>query len=357
MTDDQKEFVALAEEIIARITESHKDPVSNSWPIFGVEGSAPNCWWHDLTGMSKSLEILRRRIQPREEGKPWNYPAFLVTELSANHPPKDITTESLFSKHLARLREVLREKDYIGYMVMLTRDPLVNNSDKIRPLSTLFQYPALNPETNKFEGLEYKIHPDINEYTEYAVTILRRWIRVMSMQPGLADTFRDSPGGCPNENESSTVDKPSQVNLSKWALATEDGQTWHLCHERPKGWWLSGKVDIPASRCRRLAQNFIEEGGALTKTQAIDLLGDSGVTRQKVWDSTVKPAMRDLRRVVKKAIGRIAKCDPKNIADPFPYNKTETTYRAAIDTGTVVKDEDPPNRLRFRSSSFGHESP
>jgi hypothetical protein len=186
MTDDQKEFVALAEEIIARITESHKDPVSNSWPIFGVEGSAPNCWWHDLTGMSKSLEILRRRIQPREEGKPWNYPAFLVTELSANHPPKDITTESLFSKHLARLREVLREKDYIGYMVMLTRDPLVNNSDKIRPLSTLFQYPALNPETNKFEGLEYKIHPDINEYTEYAVTILRRWIRVMSMQPAMA---------------------------------------------------------------------------------------------------------------------------------------------------------------------------
>ena len=98
-------------------------------------------------------------------------------------------------------------------------------------------------------------------------------------------------------------------------------------------------------------------GGAVTKIQAIELLQDSGVTRQTVWDSTVIPGMRDLRQVVKEAIRRIVKCGVKDIDDPFPYDRTATRYRVAIDVGTVVKDEDSPNRLRFRSSSFGHESP
>jgi hypothetical protein len=242
--------------------------------------------------------------------------------------------------------------------VMVTRDTITRLAH-IQTIVTVIRDSRGAPE--------FKIDPEIDGFKTHAVAILQSWIRDMLRPITLSSenaqdswTLARPPSICPTENQVATVGKPRQVNLSKWALAMEDGQRWHLYHcellKREYVWKLSGKVDISNGRCCKLARRFVELKGAVTKNEATELLQDYGATSQEVWSGTVGPAIRDLGKVVRIAIGRVAKCDTTIIANPFPYNKPRQRYVAAIDVGTAVQDEAKPSRLRYCSSSFDQKS-
>jgi len=122
------------------------------------------------------------------------------------------------------------------------------------------------------------------------------------------------------------------IKLDKWgvALVYADTPTWSLFHLSDYVWRRSCGLHIPPQIQVQLAQLFIENGGCVTRKQAVDLFRPNyhGIRDGELMRSTVTPNLRKLRRTIKNAIKKVSKCE--NVANPIPWDSAYKCWRAQV---------------------------
>jgi hypothetical protein len=161
-----------------------------------------------------------------------------------------------------------------------------------------------------------------------------------------------------------TGGKPDHVKsaprFSQWAIGIENSRVWHVFQKIGDDWRHKGRLGKPAEgKGRRgkpaegLQENlllaFAAGGGLLEREESIEIAKKTSKKREyKSLLALVRPEMSRLRFLIKESI-EIPKDSKGKRSDPLPWEGSSKCWRAKIQIGYAVLDDDSGRGLRFKT--------
>jgi hypothetical protein len=163
--------------------------------------------------------------------------------------------------------------------------------------------------------------------------------RRAGQEGGTGDSGHQREGSQPATNPRRTT---GDFRLENWALAIEHGDAWHIFRKFGSAWRHHGRAEgLARGRQEQLLGLLADNGGFLSDYEAVKWV------RATFSDHDRKQIMK----IIKPELSRLRKFIRRNLnvtgarVDPLPRDKHARGWRAVVQIGYAVKNDD--GRLEF----------
>lgn len=170
-------------------------------------------------------------------------------------------------------------------------------------------------------------------------------------EPNSSEPQSSEAGDPKKSNETTSEIKPK---LRNWAVGF-DGLSWHLFHFRHRRWEHRRKIKFPQGNVHFLMRCLLEQGGAMSQSDARDALKHRYLEADPdSMRKVITQALKKARLAIRTAIADSAKCDSKIVGDPIPNHNPD--WRSVIEFGYVSEDDDDGKLKFYRTEVWKRQS-
>lgn len=239
-----------------------------------------------------------------------------------------------------------------GQLLLTTvRDVSRNRWQKAKELvrekhSDEFGRPLLTPEFLMKEAWVSPPFMELAALLRHEAAAVRLWLNPTSstLPQAAGKTSRKSTASDPPERLPS-----NPIDFKNWGLGLEDGKRWKLFQRNQNRWDQRATILISPGHQTRLLTEFVRGGGSLLVKSAIELQRTNypGLPDKKILE-LIKHTISDLRKTLRDAIAKVAKCSIDSAKNPLPLNGDR--WVAQIEIGLAALDDDNQLRLQVQQS-------